>query len=398
MRINLFSNGDCTDVNVWSGVPYYFYRHLLANSIDVRPFDLNPSNGALYPIFNRMAAMHQRALQLIHPVNPSDSMRSRSSRMLNNRRLRTMVQQHGDVDLNLFLTFTFSSYAYAPIPVVHYCDRTYEHHLEDIGRSPTWNDRAFIQIDRQNIENAALVLTMSDVSADFIKSRYKARRVFCLKMGARTDVEVPDPHRLIAGKEDSTNILFVGRGVHKRGVDILIRAFRIFNARNGGAFTLHVVGVQPNELPEALRAVDPKIRFYPFLDKTVPAELQQYNNLLSSAKLFVIPMRPGPVPGVIKEVQLLCTPVIASSVSGVSEYLTHEHDSLLVDSLEPQAFAQAMEGLIHDTPRWRRLALNGHLGRRNYTWPNTVKRFLEILRECNLVKTEDAAYATAMRQ
>ena len=82
-----------------------------------------------------------------------------------------------------------------------------------------------------------------------------------------------------------------------------------------------------------LRAVDRRIRFYGYLDRSVPADLQRYNDLLCAAKMFVMPMRPGPFPGVISEVQLHCTPVIASNVSGMADNLAHERDSVLVDSL-----------------------------------------------------------------
>src|SRR5262245_18681371 len=158
MRINFFSAGRCTDINAWSGVPYYFYRNLLASSVDVRAFDLNPPASAVSPIVTRIMAARARVLQVVHRGNTWHPMRCRSSHRLINRHLQATVQQHADVDLNLFLTFTFSSYAFAPVPVVHYCDRTYEHYLEDVGRTPTRSDRQFIRIDRQNIENAALVL------------------------------------------------------------------------------------------------------------------------------------------------------------------------------------------------------------------------------------------------
>jgi glycosyltransferase involved in cell wall biosynthesis len=386
MRINFFSAGHCTDINAWSGVPYYFYRNLLASSFDVRAFDLNPSASAVYPILTRIMAARQRVLQVIHRGNTWDPMRCLSSHRLINRHLQTTVQQHADVDLNLFLTFTFSSYTFAPVPVVHYCDRTYEHYLEDVGRTPTRSDREFIRIDRQNIENAALVLTTGELCADFIKSRYNAKRVFCLKLAPRTDVDVVDPDRLIAEKENSTDILFIGRGAYRRGVDILIGAFKTFNERNGNAFTLHIVGVQPNELPEHLHAANPNIRFHGFLNKADPKDLQRYDKLLRSAKMFVMPMRPGPFPGVIKEAQLLCTPVIASRIGGLSECLVRDHDSVLVDSLEPEAFAHQMDLLVRDAPRWRQLARNGHVARRDYTWSDTVGKFVEILRDCSLIK------------
>lgn len=324
-------------------------------------------------------------MQSIRPDFTYELLRTRAYHVLVDRRLRSMARRHNDVDLNMFLTFTFSTYRYTSAPVVHFCDRTYEHQLEESDRIPTPKDRDFIQIDRQNIENAALVLTTGQVCADFIKRRYAAKRVFCLRGGSNTDCDVQDPDRLIDEKATSTQILFIGRGAHKRGVDILLRAFKLFNERHLGAFTLHIVGVQPSELPETLRPTDPNIRFHGYLNRRVPADLQRYNDLVRSARMFVMPMRPGPFPGVIREVQLNCTPVIASNVSGGSEFLTDGHDSVLIDNLEPQAFAHQMDRLIQDPLRWRQLALNGHVARRNHTWMNTVDSFLEIVRDCNLV-------------
>ena len=259
MRINLFTLGDCTDPNTWSNLPYYFYQNLRAHSVDVRPIDLNPPENAVFTSFSRFMSLRARALQFVRPDYGYDVLRTRavpraSSIAISGR----WPGSTSDVDLNLFLTFSFSSYRYATAPVVHFCDRTYEHTLEDTGRAPTRNDRAFIRIDRQNIENAALVLTTGEVCADFIRSRYNARRVLCLRAGTSTDADVQDPDRLIAEKENSTDVLFIGRGAHKRGVDILIRAFTIFNERRGGAFTLHIVGVRPNELADELRAPHPR--------------------------------------------------------------------------------------------------------------------------------------------
>ena len=388
MRLNLFTIGDCTNVNTWSNLPYYFYQNLRAQSVAVRPVNLVPPQSASYRAFSRLMAFQAGAVRFIRSDYQYDPLRSTPYRALVNRRLRFTAGRHGDVDLNLFLTFTFSSYRYARVPVVHYCDRTYEHYLEETGRTPTPNDRRFIRIEQNNIENADVVLSTDQICCDFINSRYKPKRAFCLRPGISTQTDVRDPARLIAGKESSTDILFIGKGAYKRGVDILIRAFKMFNDRHACRFTLHIVGVQPVQLPQELRGIDPSIRFYGYLDRSIPGDLQLYDDLLCAAKIFVMPMRPGPFPGVIREVQLHCTPVIASNVSVTSGFLAHGHDSVLVDSLEPHEFAYHMDRLIHDRPGWRQLAWNGHVSSRNLTWVNTVEKFQGIIRESNLVKSE----------
>jgi glycosyltransferase involved in cell wall biosynthesis len=388
MRINLMTIGDCSDLNTWSSLPYYFYRNLLAHSVDVRPIDLTPDRTTISSAFKCLNSLQVRAIRLIRHGYGTDPLRSPAFHRLVNRRLRSMARQLNDADLNLFLTFSFSSSRYAAAPVIHYCDRTYEHYLEERQQTPSRIDRVFIQVDRQNIESADLVLTTGELCADFIRSRYNAKRVICLRAGNNTELDVANPDALIKGKERSTDILFVGRGVQKRGVDILIRAFKLFNHRQGGRFTLHIVGVQPAELPEDLRATDPNIRFHGYLDRSVPGDLQRYNDLLRSARLFVMPMRLGPFPGVIREVQLSCTPVIVSDLSKGRDLVTSDVDSVLVDSLEPEAYAHHMDRLVQDPDRWRILALNGHAARLNQTWMSTVDTFLQIVQDCRLVPSQ----------
>jgi glycosyltransferase involved in cell wall biosynthesis len=385
MRVNLFTIGDCSNVNTWSGLPHYFYRSLQGRAVEVTPLSLTLPAGTLRAVRRTMTAQAE-AIRLVRPDYTYELFRSRLYHALVSRQARSMARQHRDADLNVFLTFTYSSRQVVDVPVVHYCDRTYEHHLQEIGRRPTRNDRAFINIDRRNIESADLVLTTGQHCLDFIKRNYKPRRAYCLRGGISTDGDVPDPDRAIADKADSTDILFIGRGAHKRGVDVLIESFRLFNQRRQGSYTLHIVGIQRDELPEPLRMPDRNIRFYGYLNRRVPADLSVYNGLMRSAKMFVMPMRPGPFPGVIREALLHCTPAIVSDVIGNPEILMHDRESLLVNSLEPAAFADAMDRLVDDSKLWSRLARTGHLLLRRSTWSHTIDTFLDIVNDCGLLK------------
>jgi glycosyltransferase involved in cell wall biosynthesis len=384
LTVNLFALGDCTDLNTWSNVPYYFYQNLRAQSVAVRPVNLVPSTSVWYHAFDRLRAIRNRASRFVGAPVP-DLVRSRAFRVFVNRRLRVFAQQHPHADANVFLTFSFSSYRFMRVPVIHYCDRTYEQHLEETGRKPTRSDRFFMQIDQRNIENASLVLSTNQPCREFISSRYRPKRSLCLRPGINTEAAIDDPEGLIEQKEKSTNILFIGRGVHKRGADILIRAFTLFNGRHGRRFTLHIVGVEQSELPSDLRPPNENIRFYGYLDRTRPTDLERYNALLRSARMFVMPMRPGPFPGVVSELQLHCTPVIASNVAGMSEVLTDGRDSLLIDGFEPNSFADAMDRLVTDGAAWRQMAWNSHVRRRNWTWAHMVTTFLEMIHDNRMV-------------
>jgi glycosyltransferase involved in cell wall biosynthesis len=384
--VNLFTYGNSRDVNTWSNIPYYFERSLLARGVRVNAINIAPPETTALRQLARALNVRRRVASLFGADFASDIYRTKLNYRLTNHQVRSGALRHDDADLNLFLTFSFSSHAQAPVPVVLYCDRTYEHHLEDRGRVPGWRDRAFIRVERDNIQHAALVLTTSEVCRDFIRSRYKTDRVVHLRAGLNVDAGERDPESLIACKERSTNILFIGRGAHKRGVDILIKAFSIFNQRHNGRFALHIVGVRPQELPTELQEPRQDVSFYDYLDRTVPDEHDLYNRLMRSARLFVFPMRPGPVAGVLREAQLNCTPIVVSNVPGTAERVAHDYNGVIVDNLAPEAFAKQMDALVTDAPRWRRLAFNAHASVKDWTWAKTAENFLDVVRSQGLIR------------
>ena len=378
-QINLFTYGNAYDINTWSNVPYFFHRALLARDLIVNPIDITPSDSFGFRLFCRWLDARSRLASPLGLNTCSDVFRTRVNYALANSRARAASQLHADAHLNVFLTFSFSSHRYSGTPVVLYCDRTYEHYLNDCARTPTARDRAFIAMERENLERADLVLAMSELCRDFIKTRYETRQLAYLRAGINVESSDIDTRALIARKERHHEILFIGRGAHKRGVDILIKAFTIFNERQGGRFVLRVVGIGPDELAPELQVARGDIHFYGYLDRNVPRERDLYNALIQSARLFVFPTRPGPVAGVLSEAKLNCTPVVISRVPGAAERVTHDHDGIVVDTFEPEDFARQMEMLVTDVPRWRRLACNAHASIENLTWSNTARDFLAIV-------------------
>lgn len=378
-RINLFTYGNARDINTWSNVPYFFHRALLARDLIVNPIDITPSDSFGFRLFCRWLGIRSRLASSLGLNPSSDVFRTRVNYALANAKVRAASHLHAGAHLNVFLTFSFSSHRYSSTPVVLYCDRTYEHYLEDCARTPTPRDRKLIAVERENLERADLVLAMSELCRDFIDTRYKTRQLAYLRAGINVENGDIDTRAMIARKERHDEILFVGRGAHKRGVDILIKAFTIFNQRQAGRFVLRVVGIRPDELAPELQVARDDIHFYGYLDRNVPRERDLYNALIQSARLFVFPTRPGPVAGVLNEAKLNCTPIIITRVPGVAERVTHDHDGILVDTFEPEDFARQMEMLVTDVPRWRRLACNAHASIENSTWSNTARNFLAIV-------------------
>jgi len=207
--------------------------------------------------------------------------------------------------------------------------------------------------------------------------RYRVPGATQLNAGINMEKDMnASPEELIARKEASREILFIGRGFHKRGVDILVEAFQLFNARHNKTYRLHLVGVRPGEVEPG----DERIRFYGYLNKDKPGDRETYWALLASARLFVFPMRFGPIPGVIREAHWMCTPVILTNIpNGSAEKVAHGWDGILVDSLEAADFSQQMDELVRNRDRWREMARNSRESVRANTWDRTARQFLEAI-------------------
>jgi len=384
LRVHVFAIGDPYNINTWSNVPYFFLRALQKEGVEVQGFNVIPEQWLSYRLTRFLvkqgSRLRHRFGSLVHEPT---FFRNRLISRLVHRNIRNLSTRSPEADVNLFLTFSFSSFKYIRTPVIHYCDRTYEHFLKEIGRRPKRTDRRIFESERVNVKHAALVLTLNEPCRNFIRNQYRGENVHRLKAGINIEaMEERDPQALIATKEDSKHILFIGRDVQKRGVDILVSAFRIFNAENGNDFKLHVVGVTRDELKDWHE----RIELYPYLRKDDPTDLSIYNNLLASARLFVVPMRWGPLPSVIREAHWACTPVIISKVSNASERVRHEKDGILVDSLKPEDFAFQMSRLVKDRVRWREMALEAHRSVYHNTWDETAREFLRIIEEAGITR------------
>jgi glycosyltransferase involved in cell wall biosynthesis len=375
VKVNLFTLGDSNNINTWSNVPYFFARALISRKVDVKRLNLIREGGAIQQALDLLSRIVNRSASGCG-LRPRPVFRIPAFHRLVNFHLAKTCRRVPGADLNLFLTFSFSSYRYSDVPVAHYCDRTYEHHLEERGIRPCHVDRWLIRMEKQNLQNARYVFNLNRACLEFVRDRYNIPAPLLLTAGINLCEDVfPDPKALIARKEASRDILFIGRGYHHRGVDIVLKAFQLFNTKFSDPFTLHLVGVADGELSEP----QAHVVCHGYLCKDNPAQYQQYIDLLASARLFVFPMRFGPIPGVLREVLWMCTPVILTNVQNAADRLQNGKNGILAAKADPEEFAHWMSTLAADRQQWRQMAGYARESVRGETWGSTVDSFLDVV-------------------
>ncbi|NEM98893.1 glycosyltransferase family 4 protein [Pontibacter burrus] len=183
--------------------------------------------------------------------------------------------------------------------------------------------------------------------------------------------------------EQSPKILFVGRLVKEKGVDLLIRAFLgVLNAIPGAE--LHIVGslhFGDNRVDEFISHLQElsinqsSIFFHGF----VPND--KLHTFYSSASLFVCPsVWEEPFGMVIAEAMLSGVPVIASNRGGIPEVLGD--CGVTIDPEDIGCFSKAIVALLTDKGDLERYS---KLGRerilRTFTWEVIAENMIKILEE-----------------
>ncbi|HSA97955.1 MAG TPA: glycosyltransferase family 4 protein [Candidatus Nitrosotenuis sp.] len=100
---------------------------------------------------------------------------------------------------------------------------------------------------------------------------------------------------------------------------------------------------------------------------------------LKESSLMVVPSRMESLPQVIKEAFYLKTPVVATSVGGIPEIITHNVNGILVPPNEPEKLVTTINDILADKKLRDRLVENAHdYIIRNFTWEVLLPKYIEL--------------------
>jgi len=184
-------------------------------------------------------------------------------------------------------------------------------------------------------------------------------------------------------------VLFVGRFEERKGLPVLLEAFRTVQARHP-EMRLVVVGHGSRRQQYEQYAEDLNVHGVHFAgyvpDESLPAYYQH-------AAAFCAPNTGNESFGmVLIEAMAAGVPVVASRIDGFREVVRDGEHGLLVPPLDARALAEALCRVLSDQPLATALCLRGFQRARDFSWNSVVDRVVDYY-ECVLDRDPAATLA-----
>jgi len=101
--------------------------------------------------------------------------------------------------------------------------------------------------------------------------------------------------------------------------------------------------------------------------------------IVKSSQVVVVPSRMESLPTTVKEAFFLNVPVVATNVGGIPELIKDNETGILVPSENPDKLADAVNKLLSDKQKAKRLADNGNkFVKSNMTWDIILPKYIQF--------------------
>ena len=177
--------------------------------------------------------------------------------------------------------------------------------------------------------------------------------------------------RRSVGAGDKPILLFVGRLINHKDLDILAGADKILQAR-GYDYKIVILGDGP--MRQELEEVLPDAHMPGFVHGK---ELARW---YASSDIFAFPSTTETFGNVILEAFASGIPAVGTMAGGVGDIITHDRDGLLAKPRDAEDFALQLERLLINPTHAKELGRQARLTAQQYSWTRINTRLLDDYR------------------
>lgn len=371
-EITVFSIGDSLRLSTWSNVPYFFTRSLEEQGIFVNRVNLE-ENRALAKLYKYSV---YAVFKLISRDTDQVYFRSGLNYFLTNLKIKRALKQYGKADARIFLTYSFSSGPASGKRTVLFSDWSYLYRIREFSkRRPFWFEKASLKREEKHINEADFVISLFPGSKIFNDLNYQNQN--CHYLGNVINAfQTPDKQALMARKQKSTLVLFIGNKKYLQGARDLASAVETIRGRNS-KIELHMIGLDESDLALSQDG----LFCHGYLDKEIAAERDKYYDLISAARLIVNTTAGWGAFSAMTEAMYYYTPVVTTPYPEfLNTYGAGSRFGYFVDSNAPAELAAALEKVLRmDAPEYAGLMEGAHENVKDFTWQKYAEKLVKLI-------------------
>ncbi|WP_018124117.1 glycosyltransferase family 4 protein [Desulfovibrio oxyclinae] len=209
----------------------------------------------------------------------------------------------------------------------------------------------FFELERASMQDKDLVFTYSESARRSMIEDYGLSPEKVTVAPTACKIAFPELHQALGKRRQK--LLFVSTDFHRKGGDIVFRAFEIVRRTFPELELIVLGGPAEQRLPKGAR----------HLGLVSHGRLRA--EYLSSA-LLLHPARYDAYPNVIKEAMACGLPAVASASAGIPEMVEHGETGLVMEEPDAVSVADAVSLLLEDEERLRVMRENCLLSRERY--------------------------------
>ena len=215
------------------------------------------------------------------------------------------------------------------------------------------------------------IIVNSEVMRRHIEPFHCPAKTFVIKNGVPVD-DIKDSESV--DLKGNTNLLFSGRLLHIKGVDLLLHAFQLISKKKKGT-RLYIAGSGPNENMYKAMANELNIsQDVTFLGNLPLAECYK---LYKSCSALILPSRFESCPMTLLEGMAAGIPMVATRVGGTPEIFEHGRNGFLCSN-NPADIAEKTLNIIDNPDLAQSFRLNNIVDSEKYSWKKIAQNYIDL--------------------
>lgn len=372
-ELTVFTNGDSSDINSWSNIPFFFTETAKSKGVKVNRVDIGPSIN-LKQKFDR--SYFYRIIKKVHKNTSYDYFRSIIHFKNVRVRIKRAIRQYPDSDAYIFLTFSFSSTKLTNKPTVLLCDWTYDYYFKYfLNRKPDFFEKQSIRRENLQISGSDLVFSLFPGVADYMKKKYCTDNIYYIG-NVINSICTSSRNEILCLKKQSYKLLFIGKIKYIEGARSLIEAFKLLKPKYP-QLSLHFIGLYKTDF----KSLPTDIYCHGYLEKGKDSDRELYYRLLKEAKIFINTTPKWSAFSASIEAMYFYTPIIVTPYNEFVEIFGDKIEfGAYCEKNTRSCIAEKIETLFNND-NYEELCNKAHHSVKEYTWSAYIDKMIALIEQ-----------------